>query len=206
MGKSFTSAFVVCLLVSALPLACGDDEDDGGGGGGKGGKGGSAGMTGGTAGSGARGGSGGSGGTTGGSGGRGGTGGSAGRGGAGSGGTIVGGMGGMGGEDGGMGGVPDTGGVGGEGGGGTTPSLCERYCTAGAVANCTNTMEACVTTCEYNFSYTPQAPCPDLMTALYECHIAGGTAGWQCNQNQPVYSGAECMDEAQAAAAAYCLN
>src|SRR5688572_18818320 len=54
MGKNFTAVFAVCLAISSLPLACGDDEDDGGGGGtggssgsaGKGGKGGTSGSSG----------------------------------------------------------------------------------------------------------------------------------------------------------------
>jgi hypothetical protein len=119
---------------------------------------------------------------------------------------MTGGMAGMGGDDdGGMGGVPDSGGMGGQGGDGPMLTLCERYCDAGAVASCTNPRAACIMTCEYNYAYGGVV-CNDLMNALYECHIAGTAGGWMCNQNNPIYTGAECQDETTAAGAMGCLN
>jgi hypothetical protein len=204
MGKTFTSAFAVCVLVASLPLACGDDEDDGGGDGG--GKGGTAGASGGSAGAGARGGSAGAG-ATGGSSGAGATGGSAGRGGAGSGGTT-GGTAGMGGApEGGMGGVPDTGGMGGEGGSGTMMTLVERYCAAGAVANCINQAN-CVQYYEQIFTLAigVDPACEGLLTALYECHLAAMPPNWMCIDNQPQYIGSACMAENSAANDAFCFD
>jgi hypothetical protein len=197
MGKNFTAVFAVCLAISALPLACGDDEDDDGGGdGGKGGKGGSSGSTnGGTAGGG-KGGTSGTGGTTGGTAGTGGKGGAGGTtgGSAGTGGTM-GGEGGMGGAEGGMGG---------EGGGGEPPlPLCDRVCNTGEAGNCDDDHAACVSNCEYVFAYGGDA-CEDPITAMLECWAAG-TGSWTCAGTHPGYQGAECDDEETAASGAGCV-
>jgi hypothetical protein len=201
MGKNFTTAFALCLAISALPLACGDDEDDDGGDS-KGGKGGSAGSsTGGRAGS-STGGRGGSAGST-----TGGRGGSAGSGGM-TGGTAGSATGGMGGAEGGMGGADD-GGMGGEGGA-PMMSLCERYCDAGDVGSCTNTGAACVTSCEQTIAYgvSIDPGCEALFTTLYECAIAGSgmASDWACNMGQPNYTGDECDDEAMAANDGFCFG
>lgn len=195
MGKNFTAVFAVCLAISALPLACGDDEDDDGNGdGGKGGKGGSSGSTnGGTAGGG-KGGTSGSGGTTGGTAGKGGTSGTGGTtgGSAGTGGTM-GGEGGMGGAEGGMGG---------EGGQVEPPqSLCEQVC-AGPPG-------ACVTDCEttgYCASFLTTTDCADDTEAVLTCFAGDlGAASWACTQGVPQYNGDDCYDLFAAAYAAGCV-
>jgi hypothetical protein len=197
MGKNFTAAFAVCLLVSALPLACGDDEEGGDGGGGKGGTGGTTGGSSGASGSSGKGGMSGTGGTggraTGGTGGR--TGGTGGM----TGGTAGIDMGGAGGDEGGMGG---------EGGGGVEMTLCERFCAAGDVANCTNTGANCITSCEQTIEYgnSIDPSCEALFTTYYECSIDGTPADWACNQGQPSYAGTECVDESMAVNDAFCFG
>jgi hypothetical protein len=198
MGKNFTTAFALCLAISALPLACGDDEDDDGDGS-KGGKGGSSGSS-----TGGRGGSAGS--STGGRGGSagsstGGRGGSAGSGGM-TGGTAGSATGGMGGADGGMGG--DDGGMGGEGGMVEPPmSLCEQVCDSPA-GTC---MANCVTTfCEVYYTNAAGTPtCEPLLDAMMTCWAAGADGSWDCIQGAPSYMGAECEDEVVAAYDGGCI-
>lgn len=196
MGKNFTTAFTLCLAISALPLACGDDEEDDGSSS-KGGKGGSS-NTGGNAGSstGGRGGSAGSG-TTGGRGGSGGQGGTTG----GSGGSATGGMAGV---DGGMGGVD--GGMGGEGGQVEPPmTLCEQVCD-GPAGDCQAT---CATDWCPGLNEMPGPTCDPLIEALQTCLVTDDDpASWTCTQGVPQYAtqtGA-CAAEAYAAYMASCIT
>jgi hypothetical protein len=184
MGKNFTTAFALCLAISALPLACGDDEDDDGDGS-KGGKGGSAGSS-----TGGRGGSAGSS-----TGGRGGSSGSGGM----TGGTAGSATGGMGGADGGMGG--DDGGMGGEGGMVEPPmTLCEQVCD-GPAGDCQATCVADF--CEAMYS-TPT--CEPLIDTFMTCLATDdAAASWVCTQGNPQYGGTECQDELYAAYEAGCI-
>jgi hypothetical protein len=202
MGKNYASLFLVALTISALPLACGDDEEGGGGKGGGSSTGGSK-ATGGASGTGtggkATGGTGTGGKATGGTG----TGGKA-TGGTGTGGTTsTGGTtpGGAGGEGGAMGG---------EGGGGTEPTLCEAYCDAGEIAGCTHTTESCITTCEYTIQYGVDInpDCEQLFTDFYGCAIekSNSASDWACNQNQPNYTATDCLNESMAVNDGYCFG
>src|SRR5688572_4320575 len=190
MGKNFTTAFALCLAISALPLACGDDEDDDGGG--KGGKGGSSGSgtTGGRAGSatGGRAGSSTGGSTTGGRAGSGGQGGTTG----GSAGSATGGMGGA---EGGMGGAE--GGMGGEGGMVEPPMTpCEQAC-AGPPGTCQAT---CVADWCADLNANPGATCDPLIEAAVLCFAADdAAASWTCTGGVPQYAGTDCVDEIYAA-------
>jgi hypothetical protein len=178
MGKNFTAVFAVCLAISSLPLACGDDEDDGGSGG-KGGTSGSAGK-------------GGKGGTSGSSGsaGKGGTSGTAGTstgGRAGTSGTS--GTSGTAGTDGGAGagGAPGgEGGVGGEGGSDTPPmTQCERICAKAAAANCDDH-----TTCEADVcqSLLPGNDCDDEGQEALDCMDAGPASNFTCFKGKTAYN------------------
>ncbi len=194
MGKNFTTAFALCLAISALPLACGDDEEDDGGG--KGGKGGSAGSnTGGRAGS-TTGGRSGSGGSTS-------TGGRAGSGGSGvTGGSAGSATGGMGGADGGMGG--DDGGMGGEGGTPVEPPMtpCEQAC-AGPPGTCQAT---CVADWCADLNANPGATCDPLIEAMVLCFAGDdAAASWTCTAGTPQYAGTDCVDAIYAAYGANCL-
>jgi hypothetical protein len=167
MGKNFTSVFAVCLAISALPLACGDDDDGGDGDGSTGGKGGSAGSTstggkGGGAGSTSTGGKGGTAGSTS-TGGKGGTAGTAG---------TAGGEGGMGGAEGGMGG---------EGGGGPELSACDQMCAHTAPADCEN--EAmCGAYCLGFYEGAPnRTVCDPLFDALFMCWTTVPTSAFVCD-------------------------
>ncbi|HEX6275274.1 MAG TPA: hypothetical protein VFZ53_19675 [Polyangiaceae bacterium] len=197
MGKNFTSVFAVCLAISAIPLACGGDDDDGGGDGddGKGGKGGSsgAGMTGGSSGNAGRGGTSGQGGT----GGRGGSAGSGGRGGtAGTGGTM-GGEGGFGGAEGGMGG---------EGGGGVEPTPCEAMCASTAALDCANEATCISDYCMPTYDINPGASCTQLLDAFFTCwaNLPANQSSCDGDLGYPVTDG--CSAESDAAAKGGCFG
>ena len=201
MGKNFTSVFALCLAISAIPLACGgDDDDDGGDGDGStGGKGGSAGSTstggkGGTAGSTSTGGKGGTAGSTS-TGGKGGTAGTAGIGGA---------EGGVGGAEGGMGGAG-----GDDGGGDVDPANCQAFCSNADSLNCTNELN-CVATCVGQYeAASDRATCDPLFDARYVCQAAEDIAAFACdasgNAGYAYYSGYDCDAQEDALIDASCI-
>ena len=175
-SRKFSAAFAVCLALSSLPLACGDDEDgrDGTGGsaggagkGGSGGKGGTSGTSGTTA--------------TGGAGGKGGASGTSGTNGtSGTAGTTPGGAGGA------------DGGMGGEGGGGTTPTQCEAICAK--AAHCSD-----LSTCEAD-NCTSYAGCEPFDQAIRDCLENDTTSSnFACTfDGKPIYDfdvGGPCDDE-----------
>ena len=190
MGKNFTSVFAVCLAISAIPLACGGDDDDDGGDG-KGGKGGSSGSAGSTS----TGGKAGSGGSTS-TGGKAGSGGSTSTGGkAGSGGTAgtVGGEGGMGGAEGGMGG---------EGGMTEPPATpCEQMCASTAGLDCANEATCVTDYCMPFYDASSSLPaCEALLDTFFLCWTALPASASECDTKlgYPV-STSECSAESDAA-------